>query len=32
MSCPPQPPCFNHPNNIWWRIQAMKFIIMQFLC
>jgi hypothetical protein len=30
MSRPPQPPCFNHPNNIWWRIQAVKFIIIQF--
>jgi hypothetical protein len=30
MSHPPHPPWFNHPNNIRWRIQAMKFIIMQF--
>jgi hypothetical protein len=30
MSRPPRPPWFNHPNNIWWRIQAVKFIIMQF--
>jgi hypothetical protein len=29
MSRPPHPP-FNHPNNIRWRIQAVKFIIMQF--
>jgi hypothetical protein len=29
MSRPPHPPWFNHPNNNWWRIQAMKFI-MQF--
>jgi hypothetical protein len=28
MSCPPHPPSFNHPNNIRWRIQAVKFIIM----
>jgi hypothetical protein len=27
---PPHPPWYNHPNNIRWRIQAMKFIIMQF--
>jgi hypothetical protein len=27
---PPYPPWFNHPNNIRWRIQAVKFIIMQF--
>jgi hypothetical protein len=27
---PPHPPWFNHPNNIRWRIQATKFIIMQF--
>jgi hypothetical protein len=30
MSRPPHPPWFNHPNNIGWRIQAVKFIIMQF--
>jgi hypothetical protein len=24
------PPSFNHPKNIRWRIQAMKFIIMPF--
>jgi hypothetical protein len=30
MSSPPHSPWFNHPNNIWWRIQAVKFIIMQF--
>jgi hypothetical protein len=30
MSHPPHPPWFNHPNNIRWRIQAVKFIIMQF--
>jgi hypothetical protein len=29
MSSPPHPPWFNHPNNIRWRVQAMKFIIMQ---
>jgi hypothetical protein len=30
MSHPPHPPWFNYSNNIWWRIQVMKFIIMQF--
>jgi hypothetical protein len=30
MSRPLHPPSFNHPNNIRWRIQVMKFIIMQF--
>jgi hypothetical protein len=30
MSRPPHPPWFDHPNNIRWRIQAVKFIIMQF--
>jgi hypothetical protein len=30
MSHPPHPPWFNHPNNIQWRIQVMKFIIIQF--
>jgi hypothetical protein len=27
---PSHPPWFDHPNNIRLRIQAMKFIIMQF--
>jgi hypothetical protein len=30
MSSLPHPPWFNHPNNIQWSIQAVKFIIMQF--
>jgi hypothetical protein len=30
MSRPPYPPWFNHPNRIRWRIQAVKFIIVQF--
>jgi hypothetical protein len=30
MSHPLHPPWFNHPNNIWWRMQVTKFIIMQF--
>jgi hypothetical protein len=30
MTCPPHPPWFNHPNNIRLRIQAVKFIIIQF--
>jgi hypothetical protein len=30
MSRPPHPPWFNHHNHIRWRIQVMKFIIMQF--
>jgi hypothetical protein len=30
MSHPHHPPWFNHHNNIQWRIQAMKLIIMQF--
>jgi hypothetical protein len=25
----PQPPSFNHPNNMWWRVQ-MTVLIMQF--
>jgi hypothetical protein len=29
MSRPPHSPWFNHPNNIRWIIQAVKFIIMQ---
>jgi hypothetical protein len=30
MSRPPHPPWFNRPNNIRWRILAVKLIIMQF--
>jgi hypothetical protein len=30
LSHPSHPPGFNHPNNVRWRIQAVKFIIMQF--
>jgi hypothetical protein len=30
MSSPPHLPWFNHRNNIRRRIQAVKFIIMQF--
>jgi hypothetical protein len=30
MSIPPHHPWFKHPNKIRWRIQAVKFIIMQF--
>jgi hypothetical protein len=30
MSRPPRPLWFNHPNNIRWRMLAVKFIIMQF--
>jgi hypothetical protein len=30
MFCPPQPPWFNHPTNIQWRIQSVKLIIMQY--
>jgi hypothetical protein len=30
MSRQPQRPWINHPNNIRWRRQALKFIIMQF--
>jgi hypothetical protein len=29
MSCPSHLPWFDHPNNIWWSIQVMKFLIMQ---
>jgi hypothetical protein len=29
MSRPPHLPWSNHPNNIRWRIQAVKFIVMQ---
>jgi hypothetical protein len=30
MSRPSHPLWFNQPNNIRWRIQSVKFIIMQF--
>jgi hypothetical protein len=30
MSSPPYPPWFNHSNHIRWRIQDVKFIIMQY--
>jgi len=30
MSCPPHPPWFHHPDNIQWRIQYLKFIVIQF--
>jgi hypothetical protein len=30
MSRPSHPPWYNHPKNIRWRMQSMKFIITQF--
>jgi hypothetical protein len=27
---PPHPPWFNHPSNIRWRIQAVKFVFLPF--
>jgi hypothetical protein len=30
MPNPPQPLCFNHPNNILCRVQIMNLLIMQF--
>jgi hypothetical protein len=27
---PSHPPWFDHPNNIWWRVQTMQLLIMQF--
>jgi hypothetical protein len=30
MCSPPHSPWFNHPNSVRWRIQAVKFIILQF--
>jgi hypothetical protein len=30
MTRPPHPPWLNHPNSIRWRMQVIKFIIMQF--
>jgi hypothetical protein len=28
MHRPSHPPCFDFPNNIWWGVQLMKFLIM----
>jgi hypothetical protein len=30
MPVPSNPPWYNHPNNIYWRVQIMKLLIMQF--
>jgi hypothetical protein len=30
MHRPSHPPWFDHPNNIWWRVQIMELLIMQF--
>jgi len=30
-TCPFHPLWSDHPNNIWWRVQIMKFLLMQFL-
>jgi len=30
MSSPYHGPWCNHPNNIWWSVQVMKFLIMQY--
>jgi hypothetical protein len=27
---PSHPPRFHYPNNIWWRVQIMKILIMPF--
>jgi hypothetical protein len=29
LTCPSHPLCFDHPSNIWWRIQVIKLLIMQ---
>jgi hypothetical protein len=29
MPSPSHPPPFDHPNNIWWSVKVMKFLIMQ---
>jgi len=28
MSCPSQPPWFDHPHNMWWSVQVMKLLSM----
>jgi hypothetical protein len=25
--CQSNPPCFDHPNNVWWSVQVMKLLI-----
>jgi hypothetical protein len=30
MLCPSHPPWLYHSNYIWWRVKAMKLLIMQF--
>jgi hypothetical protein len=30
MPCPSHSSRFNHPNNIWWRVQIINLLIMQF--
>jgi hypothetical protein len=30
MPCPSHPPWPDHSNYIWWRVQVMKLLIMQF--
>jgi hypothetical protein len=30
MPHPSYPPWFDHPNNIWWRVQIIKLLIIQF--
>jgi hypothetical protein len=30
MPCPSHRPWLVHPNYIWWRVQVMKLLIMQF--
>jgi hypothetical protein len=30
MASPPYPPWFDHPNNIWWRVQVTELLIMLF--
>jgi hypothetical protein len=31
MPCPSHPPWPDHSNYIWWRVQVMKLLIMEFL-
>ena len=30
MSCPSQSSFFDRPNNIWWGVQTIKLLIMEF--
>jgi hypothetical protein len=30
MPCPSHPPWLDHSNTIWWELQFMKLLVMQY--